>query len=192
MAPLSATATRTVGEITELLQAARTGNDAAMDAVFERVYPLLRQLAGARLGKSRGEATLNPTALVHETYLKLVGARRLDLADRRHFFACVARAMRQIVIDHARARASGRRGGDAVRVPLVDAESIASDDAELVDLDAALDRLDEIAPPLRELVELRVFAGMTLEQLAETCGRSLRSVNRDWQRARALLIAQMG
>jgi RNA polymerase sigma factor (TIGR02999 family) len=100
--------------------------------------------------------------------------------------------MRQIVIDHARARASGRRGGDAVRVPLVDAEAIASDDAELVDLDAALDRLDEISPPLRELVELRVFAGMTLEQLAEACGRSLRSINRDWQRARALLIAQMG
>lgn len=183
-----------VGEITELLEAARSGDGRALDAVFAKVYPTLRTLAASRLRSATGESTLSPTALVNEAYLKLIGANSLDLSDRHHFFACAARAMRHILIDAARARTSQKRGGAMAPVTLTldggEAEAIAESD--LLDIDAALDRLDEINPDLRELVELRVFAGLTLEQLAESRGRSLRSINRDWQRARALLMAQLG
>ncbi|MCO5094400.1 MAG: ECF-type sigma factor [Xanthomonadaceae bacterium] len=182
-----------MGDITELLEAARSGQAHELDAVFTAVYPALRTLAGARLRESASEATLSPTALVNEAYLKLIGASALDLTDRRHFFACAARAMRHILIDSARARASLKRGGPLAQVTLTgtggDAEAITEPD--LLDINAALDRLDEINPELRELVELRVFAGMTLEELAATLGRSLRSISRDWQRARALLLAQL-
>lgn len=180
-----------MGEITQLLHAARAGDAAALDRVFAAVYPTLRALAGARLRGDSSEFTLSPTALVHETYLKLIGAASLDLTDRHHFFACAARAMRHILIDHARARASQRRGGVQAHVDVDDAELSTIPDHDLLDLDAALNRLDAIDSSLRELVEMRVFAGLTLEQLAETNGRSLRTVNRNWQRARALLMAQM-
>lgn len=183
-----------MGEITELLEAARSGDSRALDSVFAEVYPTLRSLAASRLRSATGESTLSPTALVNEAYLKLIGASALDLTDRHHFFACAARAMRHILIDAARARTSQKRGGAAIPVTLTvdggEAEAIAESD--LIDIDGALDRLDEINPDLRELVELRVFAGLTLEQLAESRGRSLRSINRDWQRARALLMAQLG
>ncbi|MGA9334704.1 MAG: ECF-type sigma factor, partial [Rudaea sp.] len=105
-----------MGEITELLHTARNGDARSLDQVFAKVYPTLRALAGARMRDAAGESTLSPTALVHETYLKLIGAEHLDLTDRHHFFACAARAMRQILIDHARARASQRRGGAEARV----------------------------------------------------------------------------
>jgi RNA polymerase sigma factor (TIGR02999 family) len=180
-----------MGEITELLHAARNGDAPALDRVFEAVYPTLRALAGSRLRDANGDSTLGPTALVHETYLKLIGASRLELTDRRHFFACAARAMRQIMIDHARARMSQRRGAGTTCVE-IESQDLATPTAhDLLDVDAALDRLDAIDPDLRELVELRIFAGMTLEELADSSGRSLRTVNRDWQRARALLMAQM-
>lgn len=165
-----------------------------MDEVFARVYPTLRALADSRLRGAPAEHTLSPTALVHETYLKLIGASRLELADRHHFFACAARAMRQILVDHARARHSLRRGGACTRVTL-ESSAVAAPprtaEVDLLDLDAAMNDLDEIHPDLRELVELRIFGGLTLQQLADTTGRSLRSTNRDWQRARALLLAQM-
>ncbi len=180
-----------VGEITELLHAARAGDAPALQEVFAAVYPTLRTLAGSRLRGMPGEYTLSPTALVHEAYLKLVGAGRLDLTDRQHFFACAARAMRHILVDHARARAALSRGGHALRVDWDGVQDTAIDTQALLDVNQALDRLDAISPALRELVELRVFAGMTLEELAEINDRSLRSINRDWQRARALLMAQM-
>lgn len=182
-----------MGEITELLEAARSGDGRALDAVFAGVYPTLRALATARLRSASGESTLSPTALVNEAYLKLIGASALDLTDRHHFFACAARAMRHILIDNARARGSLKRGGAMAPVTLTldGGEAEAIPESDLIDIDGALDRLDEINPELRELVELRVFAGLTLEQLAESMGRSLRSINRDWQRARALLMAQL-
>ncbi|MBN8727771.1 MAG: RNA polymerase subunit sigma [Xanthomonadales bacterium] len=179
-----------MGEITELLHSARTGDGRALDAVFERVYPLLRQIAGARL-RGGAEATLGVTALVHEAYLKLVGAEQLEIASHHHFLACAARAMRQILIDHARARASRRRGGDAVHIEFGGGDLASVTDTDLLDLDAALDRVDEIHPELRKLAEMRLFAGLTLAELAASTGRSLRSVNRDWQRARALLAAHL-
>ncbi len=180
-----------MGEITELLHAARNGDAPALDKVFARVYPTLRALAGARVRDSPGESTLSPTALVHETYIKLIGASHLDLTDRHHFFACAAHAMRQILIDHIRARTSQRRGGAEAKIDLDSVDVAGEPDNDLLDIDHALNQLDAIDSNLRELVEMRVFAGLTLEQLAETSGRSLRSVNRDWQRARALMMAQM-
>lgn len=180
-----------MGDITELLHAAQSGDGRSLDAVFERVYTTLRSLAASRLSAQAGEHTLSATALVHEAYLKLVDARRLDLADSHHFFACAARAMRQILVDRSRARGAVKRGAGQAAEPLAHAEGIAADAPELLDIDAALDRVDAIDAGARELIEMRVFAGLTLEQLAETSGRSLRSVNRDWQRARALLLAQL-
>ncbi|HQX66430.1 MAG TPA: ECF-type sigma factor, partial [Dokdonella sp.] len=180
-----------MGDITELLRAAQSGDSRCLDAVFAQVYATLRTLAASRLAAQSGENTLSATALVHEAYLKLTDAQNLDLVDRHHFFCCAARAMRQILVDRARARGALKRGADLARETLDHAEGIAAAEPELLDIDAALDRLDAIDPSARELVEMRVFAGLTLEQLAESSGRSLRSVNRDWQRARALLLAQL-
>ncbi len=179
-------------EITELLHAARAGDSHALDAVFASVYPSLRALAASRLAGQFGEDTLNPTSLVHEAYLKLVDARQLDLTDRHHFFACASRAMRQILVDHARARGALKRGGPSDPLTLSHAEGVAASEPEMLDLDVALDHLNQIDGQLRELVEMRLFAGLTLEQLAQISGRSLRTVNRDWQRARALLLTQLG
>jgi RNA polymerase sigma factor (TIGR02999 family) len=180
-----------MGDITELLRAAQAGDSSSLDAVFASVYSTLRTLAASRLSAQSGENTLSATALVHEAYLKLIDARRLDLVDRHHFFACAARAMRQILVDRSRARGAWKRGAGLEPNPLMHAEGIAAEEPELLDIAAALDRVDAIDGGARELIEMRVFAGLTLEQLAETSGRSLRSVNRDWQRARALLLAQL-
>ena len=180
-----------MSEITELLRTAQSGDSASLDAVFTRVYANLRAMASLRLASQGGENTLSATALVHEAYLKLSEARQLSLIDRKHFFACAARAMRQILVDRARARGADKRGGGIEPLTLSHAEVAANDKPELLDLDAALDRLDAIDGALRQLVELRIFAGLTLQQIAETGERSLRTVNRDWQRARALLLAQL-
>ena len=180
-----------MGDITELLHAAKAGKAGSLDAVFASVYPRLRELAASRLGAQPGERTLSATALVHEAYLKLVDAERLDLVDRHHFFACAARAMRQILVDRARSRGAIKRGGPLEPLTLSHADELALAEPELLDVDAALDRLDAIDPALRELVELRIFAGLTLEQIAESSACSMRTVSRNWLRARALLLAQL-
>lgn len=180
-----------MGDITELLQAARKGDADSLDAVFNSVYPQLRALAGSRLQSLPPNQTLSATALVHETYLKLTQGADLELADRHHFYACAACAMRQILVDHARAKASAKRGGDKVFCTWKDIGDEQLDVPDLLEVDAALERLGEVDSGLRQLVEMRIFAGMTLQQLAETSNRSVRSINRDWQRARALLLAQM-
>lgn len=180
-----------MGDITELLHAARPGDGQALDAVFDKVYSSLRATAAQRLFQQPGECTLSATELVHEVYLKLTDARRLDLIDRHHFFACAARAMRQILVDRARARGAVKRGSGLVADSLDEAGDIAASGPELLEIDIALDRLEAVSPRLRELVEMRVFAGLTLAQLAQTSGCSQRTISRDWQRARALLLAQL-
>lgn len=181
-----------MGEITELLLAAKSGDSRSLDAVFANVYSALRGMAVSRLAAQPGENTLSATALVHEAYLKLTDATRLNLQDRHHFFACAARAMRQILVDRARARGAWKRGAGLDLDSMMHANGAVANEPELLDIDAALDRIDAIDPGLRELIEMRVFAGLTLEQLAESHGCSLRTINRDWQRARALLLAQLG
>jgi len=179
-----------MGEITELLARSAGGDAAAMDAVFARVYPELRRLAQSQLG--RGEHTLTPTALVHEAYLRLLGAAALPLTGRRHFFACAARAMRNILIDHLRAATADKRGGG--REPLTP-EGLAAEASgfspHLLDLDRAMDQLDANSPRQREVVELHFFAGLTYAEIAELHEVSERTVIRDWHRARAFLHAQL-
>jgi RNA polymerase sigma factor (TIGR02999 family) len=190
-----------VGEITELLSRSAAGDGAAMDAVFQRVYPELRRLARAQIG--RGQHTLTPTALVHEAYLRLLGAAALPLQDRRHFFACAARAMRNILIDRLRASTADKRGGGLDPVTLDDVDiagpGVAGADfagtglgLALLDLDEALDALDQLSPRQREVVELHFFAGLTYQEIAELHECSERTVIREWQRARAFLHAQLG
>jgi RNA polymerase sigma factor (TIGR02999 family) len=180
-----------MGEITELLADARQGDTEKLEAVFAALYPELKRLASWRGSANRGESTLTTTVLVHETYLKLVGARHLDLKDRKHFFACAGRAMRHILVDHARAAMADKRGGGVSPVELpVDVADRASA-PDWIDLDRALDELDEVQPALRELVELRYFAGLTRQETAELLGCAERTVQRDWQRARAFLHARL-
>ncbi len=178
-----------MAEITQLLRGVRDGEPGAMDAVFDQVYPQLKQLAASQMMVRPGQ-TLTPTAVVNETYLKLSQADQLDLVDRRHFMICAARAMRHIVIDHARAQSAKRRGGDKHRVTLTD---VVDDQPslDLLDLDTALNDLEAIDPALKELVELKFFVGLTMNDIADLLGTSLRTVNRNWSRARAFLNTQL-
>lgn len=182
-----------MGDITQLLSEAARGDDSALEAVFERVYPELRRLAASRRRAAAVDGSLDPTALVHEVFLRLVGSDRLELQNRRHFFACAARAMRMVLVDHARRRSASKRGGDAERVTFTEGLGDGRGDAaEVLDLDRALDDLAEISPRGREVVDLRYFAGLTAEETAELMELSLRTVHREWKRARAFLHARMG
>jgi RNA polymerase sigma factor (TIGR02999 family) len=180
-----------MGEITGWLARARNGDSAALDRVFETLYPELRRLAQARA--AAGERTLTPTVLVHEVYLKMLGTEQLSLNDRRHFLGCAAHAMRTIAIDHARRREAAKRGGPGDDVPLdaVDFALGARSDVELIELDAALEALNRVNPRLRQVVELRYFAGFEFERIAELLECSLRTAKREWERARAFLHAQL-
>lgn len=174
-------------DITELLNVGK-GPDLA--AVFARLYIDLKHIAIARVAALGPAQTLSATALVHETYLKLVGAERLSIENRKHFFTSAARVMRQILIDHARGANAGKRGAGLEHITLERCEAQA-DPPDLLDLDRALDDLERIEPDLRELVELRYFAGLALPAIAELRGISLRTAARDWERARSLLLVSL-
>lgn len=180
------------GDLTELLRSARDGERVALDRLFARVYEELHCLAHHQLF-SRADATLNTTALVHEAYIKLVDSSRTEFNDRRHFFALAARAMRQIIIDHARRARARKRGGDMVRVVLdpgrlANGTSGHADAAELVALDDALTALENLSERLARIVELRFFAGLSVEETGAVLDLSPRTVKRDWQKARAFLF----
>lgn len=184
---------RPESEITQLLAAARNGSTDQVEKLFELLYSELRQLASSRLG--RGDQTLTPTVLVHEAFLRLTASDQLPLDDRRHFFACAARSMRCIVIDHARRASAERRGGDLTRITLNDAlvgNAGPGADAELLSLDQALDRLDHVNSRQREVVELHYFAGLTFAEIAALHECNERTALRQWERARAFLHAQLG
>lgn len=178
-------------EITQLLVHLRGGNREALDQLFDMVYRDLHQRASRHLGHHASSPTLDTTALVHETYLKLSDAASLELEDRRHFFAVAARAMRQIAVDHARKAMAAKRGGGAWAVSLDDAGLAAAapekPSADLVALDRALSELAELDERLAKTVELRYFAGLSVEETAELMGVSERTVKRDWRKARAIL-----
>ena len=180
-----------MGEITALLVDARTGEPEKLEAVFAALYPELKKLASWRAAGRSRDSTLTTTVLVHETYLKLVGARHLELTDRKHFFACAGRAMRHILVDHARAAMADKRGGGVSPIELPAEVADRAPVTDWIDLDRALDELEEVQPALRELVELRFFAGLTREETAELLGCAERTVQRDWQRARAFLYARL-
>jgi RNA polymerase sigma factor (TIGR02999 family) len=180
-----------VSEITAILADARRGEPEKLEALFAALYPELKKLASWRASALPRDSTLTTTVLVHETFLKLIGARHLDLQDRRHFFACAGRAMRHILVDHARSASADKRGGGLSPVELPDDLADPRRTPDWIDLDRALDELDRVKPALRELVELRYFAGLSREETAALLGCSERTVQRDWQRARAFLHTRM-
>jgi RNA polymerase sigma factor (TIGR02999 family) len=156
------------------------------------VYEDLRRLARRRLRAERPDHSLAPTALVHEAYLRLVDLRRVQWQNRAQFFAIAARVMRQILVDHARALGAAKRGGGVWRVPLADdLLTAAPPDVDLLDLNAALDRLEAIDSRLGDLVVLRFFGGLTVEEAAESLDLSPATVKRDWTRARAWLFREL-
>lgn len=179
-------------EITACLVAARDGKQGALEQVFERVYPELKRIAASRLMAAPDRPTLSPTVLVHEAFLRLVGAEKLELEDRRHFFACAARAMRLVIIDHVRLSSAQKRGGEVIRITWTeDLPLAATTGTELLDLDRALDGLAHVNPRAREVVDLRFFAGLTASESAELMGLSKRTVDREWEKARAYLYAHL-
>jgi RNA polymerase sigma factor (TIGR02999 family) len=158
------------------------------------VYDELRRLAHRQLRREQPGRTLGTTALVHEAYLRLVDQRRARLTSRLHFLNVAAQMMRRVLVDEARRRGAGKRGAGAPRVSLEDAPEPGSDPSAgllVLDLDAALTRLADVDARLVRLVELRYFAGLTLEETAEALGTSIASAWRDWSMARAWLYAEL-
>jgi RNA polymerase sigma factor (TIGR02999 family) len=183
-------------EITRLLQQAAVGDRAALDAVYASLYPELKRVARARLyQQGRGDG-MSTTMLVHESFVRLVGARGLRLEDRRHFFAYAAKTMRNIIIDSAREQLAERRGAGAEHVTLGDLEAmqVAVDGTshELVRVNDALQQLEAVDPDLAELVEMRYFGGYSESEIAELHDVAERTVRRRWDKARAWLFVALG
>ncbi len=177
-----------VGEVTLLLRALRDGRAGAFEELVPLVYDELRKLAHGHLRRHRRGLTLDTTALVHEAYLKLSVQAGLDLHDRGHFLAVSARAMRQVVVDFARARLAEKRGGAATPVTLEeDAASFESQAETVLDVDRAIDALRARSARLADVVECRYFAGLSEEETAAALSISPRTVQREWLRARAWL-----
>ncbi len=179
-------------DVTGWLVAWGQGDRASDSRLMAVVYEDLRRVARRRLRAERADHSLAPTALVHEAYLRLIDLRRVRWQNRAHFFAIAARLMRQILVDHARAHDAAKRGGPGWRVPLEDnLGATAPRDVGLLDLDAALDKLARINSRLCDLVVLRFFGGLTVEEAAESLGLSPATVKRDWSRARAWLFRDL-
>ena len=165
----------------------RAGDATAMDRLFPLVYREFHERAHRQLAHRRPGDTLSTTALVHETYLKLVGSSNQSYNDRIHFFAVASRAMRQILVDYARRASAHKRGSG--QVVTLESEAIGNTDRaeELVALDEGLEQLERLDTRLVRIVELRFFGGLSVEEAADTLGISPRTVKRDWQKARAFL-----
>lgn len=186
----------TGGEATRILRALEHSPQAGAaeaERLWELVHGALRGLAGTLLEGERGDHTLQPTALVHEAYLRLVGQDRVAWQGRAHFFAIAAQAMRRILIDHARARGRDKRGAGRERVELETSVLGAADVARLdvVAVHEALERLATVSEDQARIAELRFFGGLPMESVAEVLGRPLRSIEREWRFARAWLASAL-
>ncbi|HEX6308987.1 MAG TPA: sigma-70 family RNA polymerase sigma factor [Longimicrobiales bacterium] len=185
--------TRPAEDVTGLLVRWAEGDAAALDHIVPLVYEECRRIAARQLRVERAEHTLNPTALVHELYLRLVDQSRADWKNRAQFFAVTARLMRRILVDHARKRNASKRDGSKVLVTLdaaVDAAAGARI-ADIIAIDEALARLAELDRDQERIVELRFFAGLSVEETAHVLNRSARTVKREWQLARAWLFREL-
>ena len=181
------------GEITGLLLAWRAGDRAAFDHLFGILYDELRLLARRQLRRSGRDQTLDTSSVLHEAYLKLIDPDRAAVEDRAHFMALASRAMRHILVDHARRRGALKRGASAAVTLDDDAPGPGPAAGEdLVALDDALSRLETLDPRLGKVVELRFFGGLSVEETAEALATSPRTVKRDWRRARAFLFQELG
>jgi RNA polymerase sigma-70 factor, ECF subfamily len=179
-------------DVTALLGQLAKGDDAAASKLIPVVYDELRRLAAGYMRRERKDHTLQPTALVHEAYLKLIEQRIVDWQGRAHFFGIAAQVMRRILIDHARGHMRDKRGGGAIPVPLDEALVFSPEQSsELVMLDASLERLAKLDPRQSRIVELRFFGGLTVEQTAGMLGISAKTVKREWSMAKAWLHGDM-
>jgi len=181
-------------DVTQILNAIEDGDPSAAEELLPLIYDELRKLAAARMAQESPDHTLQATALVHEAYIRLVDAERAQHWNSRgHFYGAAAEAMRRILVDNARRKHSKQRGGHVKQVDLLDADLVAipsSDD--LLDLNDALGKLEESDLRIADVVKLRIFAGMTFDQIAALTGVSVRTVKRDWTYARAWLGRQLG
>lgn len=173
---------------TDVLTELRSGRHGALDQLIPLVYNELRAIAHRQLALRARGSTLSTTALVHETYLKLVDQSRADWRDRAHFLAVASIAMRHVLVDRAKARATLKRGGERRRITLDDSHIAVDDQPDaLLQLDGAMNRLAELQPRLARVVECRFFGGLTEDEIAEALGVTVRTVQRDWAKARMLL-----
>lgn len=180
------------GDITELLQTHRGSGAGALSQLVPLVYEDLRRIARAQMRRTARGASLDTGALVHEAYVKLVDQRRADWNDRRHFFAVAALAMRQIVVDHARHKGRRKRGGGEAPITLLDAPDGKPQDLDqILAVDQALRRLEEVDARLVRVVECRYFAGLSEQETADALDMSVRTVQREWFKARAWLREQL-
>ena len=178
-------------EVTRLLGSWSRGDPEAREALMPLVYAELRRLAASYLRRERTDHTLQPTALVHEAYLRLVEQKSVQWQDKSHFFAITAQLMRRILVDHARGHLADKRGSGAPKVPLTEAIVMSQErPAELLALDESLSRLAALDAQQARVVELRVFAGLTVEETAEVLGISSATVKRDWRMAKAWLLQE--
>ena len=175
-----------------LLGRVAKGDDGAASKLIPIVYGELRRLAGGYMRHERKDHTLQPTALVHEAYLRLIEQRETDWQGRAHFFGIAAQTMRRILVDHARGHLREKRGGGMIPVPLDEALVFSPEQSsELLPLDAALERLAKLDPRQSRIIELRFFGGLTVEQTAAVMGVSEKTVKRDWSMAKAWLHGEM-
>jgi RNA polymerase sigma factor (TIGR02999 family) len=179
-------------EVTRLLVDLTGGNRDAVDQLLPLVYDELRRIAGGHLRGERVGHTLQATALVHEAYMKLVDQREVNWQNRAHFFGVAAQLMRRILIDYARSKQTGKRGGGFQRAELDEALMVGAErGSELLALDTALEALAQVDPQQAKIVELRFFGGLTVEETAEVIGISPATVKRDWSMAKAWLHREM-
>ena len=177
----------------ELLAGLREGVPRATEKLIRLTYKELRRLAGHYMRSERPEHTLQPTALVHEVYLRIFADERLEWNDQKHFFAVAAKQMRRVLLDHARSHAATRRGGDYQRLSFQDIETLpAKPNADLLDLDQALEDLSKVDPRAGQVVELRYFGGLTEAEAASVLGISVATLKRDWEFGRAFIAKQLG
>jgi len=179
------------GDLTGILHRWAGGEEAAREELIDRVYAQLRQLARHRLSGERAGHTLQPTALVHEAWLKIAQAEPVDWRDRVHFIAVAARVMRQILVDDGRRRHAVKRDSSNLTTVQLQVEAESPQTVEILDLDEALVELERLDSAQARVVELRYFGGLTIEETAAVLGLSVATVNRDWRAARAWLYLKL-
>jgi RNA polymerase sigma factor (TIGR02999 family) len=179
-------------DVTALLDDWRGGDPEALKRLLPLVYAELRRIATRQLRNERAGHTLQPTALVHEAYLRLADQRRVDYQNEEHFFGVAAQVMRRVLVDHARRRAARKRGDGTDLVTLEEAKGVASGELPVLALDAALGRLEKVDPDLAKLVELRAFGGLSNDQAARVLGVSPSTVKREVRTAKAWIAQELG
>jgi RNA polymerase sigma-70 factor, ECF subfamily len=178
-------------DITELLHAAAEGKAESANRLLEAVYAEMHKMAASFMRRERVGHTLQPTALVNEAYVRMLGGKEVAWDSRAHFFMAASRTMRRILIDHARTRNAAKRAGDWKRVELDSGIASAQEDGDLLGLDAALEKLAALSPRQVQVVELRYFSGLSVEETARVLGISDTTVKREWALARAFIEKEL-